>query len=316
MAAAPRTARITTASQILWSSGDVFDGWLLLGLTSGQASATVFLDNATFLQQLPRFIKVRITDGVIDPNTRVFWTADMQPPNTRYWPWWYDLTGTLIYPTIGDPTSFTIAADPYTITVPSLVAPGAPSAPPSTTTFPAGGGVVSYIFVNGEVPAGSITSTTGSNGNGVFTLSDNPDPDASLVLYRNGVLQLAGIDFTLSGTTITYVSGRYPRVGDWHRAYYRAQGTAVSSGFTGQSYAFVNGETPTGTIDGTDGTDGNDEFTLTYTPSPSSSLALFRNGLLQFQGTHYTLVNSTITYASGSIPVTGDLHFAYYRRDL
>ena len=58
------------------------------------------------------------------------------------------------------------------------------------------------------------------------------------------------------------------------------------------STTFVDGEVPAGTINGT-----NDAFTLANVPNPSTSLALFRNGLLLTQGGDYTLSSNSITFA-------------------
>jgi len=68
--------------------------------------------------------------------------------------------------------------------------------------------------------------------------------------------------------------------------------------------------TPTGTINGTDGTDGNPTFTFPNAPNPPGSLQFFKNGRKQMQGIDGTLSGAVWTYASGSIPVTGDVHIA------
>ena len=70
-------------------------------------------------------------------------------------------------------------------------------------------------------------------------------------------------------------------------------------------------EVPSGTVNGT-----NDTFTLTYAPSPTSSLKLFVDGVLMKQGTHYTLSSKTITFNSSYIPQTGQTLFASYRYNL
>ena len=78
------------------------------------------------------------------------------------------------------------------------------------------------IFVDGEVPTGTINSTDGSDGNGTFTLSVAPSPAASLRLYRNGILlRPAAVDFTLTTLTITFTIGQYPITGDSLVAFYR-----------------------------------------------------------------------------------------------
>ena len=60
-----------------------------------------------------------------------------------------------------------------------------------------------------ETPSGTVNGT-----NVTFTLTYTPNPALSLDLYTNGVLQIAGTAFTLSGGTITYASGHIPQTGD------------------------------------------------------------------------------------------------------
>jgi hypothetical protein len=81
-----------------------------------------------------------------------------------------------------------------------------------------------------------------------------------------------------------------------------------SLGPCGGSATFVDLELPAGTVDGTNGT-----FGLSYAPTPSASLLLFRNGLLQKAGLDYTLAGSTVTFLAGSVPQPGDSLQASYR---
>jgi len=71
---------------------------------------------------------------------------------------------------------------------------------------------------------------------------------------------------------------------------------------------FGDAEVPSGPIDGT-----NRAFVLANPPSPSASLALFRNGLLQLSGNDYILNGSTITFNIWAIPQSGDILGAFYR---
>lgn len=71
---------------------------------------------------------------------------------------------------------------------------------------------------------------------------------------------------------------------------------------------FVDGETPGGIVDGSNGT-----FTLVSAPQPATSLALFRNGILQKPGQDFTLTNSAIQFLSAAIPQPGDTLLASYR---
>ena len=72
---------------------------------------------------------------------------------------------------------------------------------------------------------------------------------------------------------------------------------------------FSDGETPTGVINAM-----NTTFTLNFSPSPTVSLTLSRNGLLMKQGTDYSLSGTVITFFPGSVPQTGDVLLASYRR--
>ncbi len=76
----------------------------------------------------------------------------------------------------------------------------------------------------------------------------------------------------------------------------------------GGSQVFVNGETPSGTIDGV-----NTTFLLAFVPSPPASLQLYRNGLLLLSAVDYVLADRTITFFLASIPVPGDLLSVAYR---
>ena len=71
-------------------------------------------------------------------------------------------------------------------------------------------------FADGETPAGVV------NGNNLsFTLAHTPNPPASLMLHRNGVLQAAGGDYNLTAATVFVVAGAVPLAGDTLRAWYR-----------------------------------------------------------------------------------------------
>jgi uncharacterized protein YoxC len=153
------------------------------------------------------------------------------------------------------------------------------------------------VFVDAETPVGTINGT-----NAAFTLAHTPAPAASLSLYRNGLEQTNGIDFTLNGAALTFVSGSIPQTSDFLAAYYRMAGTGTPA-------IFADAETPGGTINGTNLT-----FTLAFAPSPVASLKLYKNGVLLIQATDYSVSSSTITFANvGATPQAGDTLLASYR---
>jgi hypothetical protein len=155
-------------------------------------------------------------------------------------------------------------------------------------------------FVDGETPAGAMNGL-----NAVFTLASTPSPASSLQLYRNGLLQKLGLDYTLAGSAITFATASVPGVEDVLLSSYRLAGT---SGTTSPGPQFVDGETPAGAINGL-----NAVFTLVSAPSPASSLELYRNGVLQKVGLDYTLAGSTITFATASVPGVEDVLISSYR---
>jgi hypothetical protein len=81
------------------------------------------------------------------------------------------------------------------------------------------------------------------------------------------------------------------------------------SGGSGSAYNFVDGDSPVGVVDGS-----NTVFTLNGVPSPASSIALYRNGVLQKAGFDYTLSGSgAIQFATASTPQPTDVLLASYR---
>jgi hypothetical protein len=73
--------------------------------------------------------------------------------------------------------------------------------------------------------------------------------------------------------------------------------------------AYVDGETPVGVVDG-----NNSTFTLAATPNPTTSLRVYRNGLLLQAVTDYNIQgNGSILFVSGATPQLGDVLTASYR---
>jgi hypothetical protein len=90
---------------------------------------------------------------------------------------------------------------------------------------PCGGGTGDLSFVDGEAPSGIVDGS-----NGLFGLSGAPLPATSLSVYRNGMLQKVGFDYSLTGSSIQFVSGAIPQPGDTLLASYRMTGGDSGSG--------------------------------------------------------------------------------------
>ena len=158
-------------------------------------------------------------------------------------------------------------------------------------------GQTTAAFVDAQTPSGTVNGT-----NTTFTLAGRPAPTGSLEVYRNGLLQTSGVDYTVAGTTITFLSVSIPQSGDLIETYYRTTGTGPAANFS-------DDETPGGSINGT-----NLAFTLLNAPSPALSLKLYKNGVLLQENGDYTLSGNNITFASTAVtPQSGDSLAAYYR---
>jgi hypothetical protein len=83
--------------------------------------------------------------------------------------------------------------------------------------------------VDGEALTGTVDGA-----NTAFSLSTTPDPSSSLAVYRNGMLQEAGVDYTVTAQNIQFASDAAPQPGDTVLASYRLSGGA---GGTGQLYS-------------------------------------------------------------------------------
>jgi hypothetical protein len=155
---------------------------------------------------------------------------------------------------------------------------------------------VSTTFIDAEVPSGTINGS-----NTIFTLANVPNPASSLALFRNGLLLTQGGDYTLASNAVTFQTGALPQTGDVLSASYRLSVSIPGVGFVDQ-------EVPAGAINGVNAT-----FTLSQTPSPSVSLAVYRNGLRMTPGVDYTLSGAVITFMAGLLPQSSDTLSCSYR---
>lgn len=79
-----------------------------------------------------------------------------------------------------------------------------------------GGGGITGAFADAETPSGTINGSNTS-----FLLTYAPAPVGSLTLFRNGLRMALGVDYTISGNTLTFFVASTPQAGDQLRASYR-----------------------------------------------------------------------------------------------
>lgn len=155
------------------------------------------------------------------------------------------------------------------------------------------------LFADDQPLSGTINGI-----NAAFSLPQSPQPQSSVQLYKNGVLQKQGTDYTMQGFFVIYKPVSIPQPGDTHVAYFRFIGT--SAAFQ-QVPNFADGEVPAGAIDG-----NNKAFSFAHIPNPPACLQFFYNGTLFNQGVDYLLSGNLLTYLNFA-PMIGDTHEAFYR---
>jgi hypothetical protein len=79
-------------------------------------------------QRLPLFCKIPIYYGNFDQNSRLWYSSDVEPPNTQYYGWIYDVNDNQIAPLAAP---FTISAPNTPITIPTLTPPVLQNTPPT-----------------------------------------------------------------------------------------------------------------------------------------------------------------------------------------
>lgn len=143
----------------------------------------------------------------------------------------------------------------------------------------------------------AVTGTQDGS-NQTFTLSASPDPTFTLVI-RNGLVQKNAVDFTIAGTSLTFLT---PPAADDIILVLPLGGAPSAAAAGSAPYGPV---VPVGVVDGE-----NDTFTL---PVVASSMWLFVDGLLAIQGTHYTFSNPSITITDPAfVPTPGGGFVAFY----
>jgi hypothetical protein len=117
-------------------------------------------------------------------------------------------------------------------------------------------------------------------------------------------------NYTSSRTAAIDSSGNISSVAGNSADCVHVDGSSGSCGASGPvlTVAFVDGETPSGIVDGT-----NLMFTLSQAPLPPASLSLYRNGIMLRQGLDFNLSGNSLEFVPQSGPQTTDLLTAFYR---
>lgn len=123
----PRVAKLS--GTITWSDGTLFSGYAIVMLVRPGGSNQypyLALNPGDPRQRIPDRVVVRIQDGAFSQNEGIFYNADLNPPNSAYVIYYYDVTLSeqLAGPTTSSDffyaTSGSVTPPTYTLPVPSL----------------------------------------------------------------------------------------------------------------------------------------------------------------------------------------------------
>ena len=158
--------------------------------------------------------------------------------------------------------------------------------------------IFNSAFVTGEVPAGTIDGT-----NDDFTLASTPTT-SSVQVFLNGVRQKITDDYTVSGSTITFVTAPPTSSNILVDYSVGAQGNSVGTN------SYIAKEAVTGSIDGS-----NAVFT-TARAYIAGSLEVYVNGLKQGTAHLTETAPSSGTFTLDVAPATGDVVEVAYQYNL
>ncbi len=165
------------------------------------------------------------------------------------------------------------------------------------------------------VSSGCTTSTGGGSGGGTGGGSGGtvtvpiPISDVSGLSVALAAKPNMGTSYNPSTTAWIDSSGNIGSIPGNPTDCVKVNGTSGPCGSSSSlGVAFVDAEVPSGTLNGTNLT-----FNLSQTPSPATSLELFRNGVLMDAGLDFSLSANTVTFSAIATPQPNDVMLAYYR---
>jgi hypothetical protein len=151
-----------------------------------------------------------------------------------------------------------------------------------------------------------IASTQGGATNADIALPTVQESDVAGLISDLGARPLKGPAYAGGRVAVVNPTGSLESVTGIPSDCVRVDGSSGPCG--GALPSFVDGESPSGTMDGS-----NTTFILSVVPDPASSLAVYRNGVLQKLVQDYNLTGSSVQFAAGAAPQPGDALLASYR---
>jgi hypothetical protein len=154
--------------------------------------------------------------------------------------------------------------------------------------------------------SGNVSSGTGSGLTGNDTSSPIPESQVTGLIADLGARPIKGPALAAGRTAIVDASGLIESATGNATDCMHVDGSSGPCG--GGTPTFVDGDLPSGIVDGNNAT-----FALTAVPAPATSLSLYRNGVLQNPPVDYTATGNSIQFVAASTPQPGDTLLASYR---
>jgi hypothetical protein len=171
------------------------------------------------------------------------------------------------------------------------------SVPPSTTTL--------------RIKDVRVASASGPGGGIIQPPSGTPIPESNVtgLLTDLSLRPVKGATYTTGRTAMVDDSGAIDSVEGNLSDCVHVDGSSGACIDTTYLPVFVDFETPGGVVDGSNAT-----FTLANTPTPATSLSLYRNGLMLQAGLDYNIqADGSILFVAAAVPQPGDVLVASYR---
>lgn len=131
----PQYATLSQSESITWSNGDLFNGFLLLGLVvpigGSTAWAELDLGGQSPGERIPIFTRVPVVNGQFDNSVGVIYNSSIAPPNTKYACWYYDQSSNPPRKIAGPSSLFTVSSSTLTPPALTLTVPTAGTVAPS-----------------------------------------------------------------------------------------------------------------------------------------------------------------------------------------
>jgi hypothetical protein len=130
--AIPQSAKLS--GTILWSDSSLFNGFAVIGLilptSSGVNWPELTIEPNDVKQRLPLWSTIPVKDGEFNQSLGLWFNTAINPPNSKYALWLYDLSGKRVLSPSGSGDFFTVTTNPHVITVTP------PAVPSAGTTVP------------------------------------------------------------------------------------------------------------------------------------------------------------------------------------